>query len=198
VGPRLLRALGAAGVLLVAVGGFTPLAGTLSRWMAGAVELRPADAIVVPGRGGADPDEILTNASLRRTTVAIALYREGLAPRLVFLGAGVEVDARVRLAQNAGIPADRIVPARGARTTREEAAVLEGVLRPLGVSRVLLVVDPLDMPRTRALLERRGFTVHGAPTAGGNPGDPESRLHLLREIATELAASVYYRLRGWI
>jgi uncharacterized SAM-binding protein YcdF (DUF218 family) len=166
--------------------------------MGGPSELSPAEAIIVPGRGGADTDEVLTNRSMRRTLRAISLYRGNLAPLLVFSGDGGEVDARVRLAQGLGIPADRIVAAHGANTTREESAVLERLLRPRGVGRVLLVADPIDMPRTRALLQRRGFTVLGAPTASSGPGDPESRLHLLREIGTELAACVYYRLRGWI
>jgi uncharacterized SAM-binding protein YcdF (DUF218 family) len=195
---RPLRWLGAGALVLLVLGGFTPLANGLNGWMGGPAELRPAEAIVVPGRGGADTDEVLTNRSLRRTMLAISLYRRGLAPLLVLSGHGGEVEARIRLAQGLGIPTERIVPARGANTTREESAVLERLLRPRGITRVLLVADPIDMPRTRALLERRGFTVLGAPTAGSGPGDPESRLHLLREIGTELAACVYYRLRGWI
>ncbi len=197
-GARCLRGLGAGFLLLVGLGGFTPLANALNAWMAGPTELRPAEAIVVPGRGGADSDGILTNRSLRRTMLAITLYRKNLAPLLVFLGDRGEVDARMRLAQGLGIPDDRIVPARGANTTREESAALERLLRPRGVTRILLVADPIDMPRTRALLEQHGFTVLGAPTESSGPGDPESRLHLLREIVTELAASAYYRLRGWI
>jgi uncharacterized SAM-binding protein YcdF (DUF218 family) len=180
------------------VGGFTPLANTVNGWMGGPAELGPAEAIVVPGRGGADSDEVLTNRSMRRTLRAVSLYRKSLAPLIVFSGDGGEIDARVRLAQAMGVPADHIVAARGANTTREESAVLERLLRPRGVTRVLLVADPIDMPRTRALLGHRGFTVLGAPTASSGPGDPESRLHLLREVATELAACVYYRARGWI
>jgi uncharacterized SAM-binding protein YcdF (DUF218 family) len=197
-GSRLLRWLGAGALALLTLGGFTPLANTLNGWMAGQTELAPAEAIVVPGRGGADPDEILSNRSLRRTLRAISLYRTSLAPLIVFSGHGREIDARMRLAQGLGVPAEGIMAARGAHTTHEESVVLERLLRPRGVRRVLLVADPIDMPRTRALLERRGFTVLGAPTASGGPGDPESRLDLLREIGTELSACVYYRLRGWI
>lgn len=195
---RLLVGIGAAAMLVLAVGAFTPLSNALNHLMAGEAELRPAEAIVVPGRGGADADAILTNRSLRRTLLAIGLYQKNLAPLLVFSGDAGEIDARVRLAQGLGVPADHIVGARGARTTREESAMLERLLRPRGVQRVLLVTDPIDMPRTRALLEGRGFLVLGAPTASSGPGDPESRLHLLREIATEAAAWIYYRLHGWM
>jgi uncharacterized SAM-binding protein YcdF (DUF218 family) len=195
---RLLVGIGTAALLGLAVASFTPLPNALNGLMAGRTELAPAEAIVVPGRGGADSDEVLTNRSLRRTLRAISLYQKDLAPLLVFSGDPGEIDARVRLAQGLGVPADRIVAAHGTHTTREESAVLERLLRPRGVRRLLLVADPIDMPRTRALLERRGFVVLGAPTASSGPGDPESRLHLLREISTEVAAWVYYRLRGWI
>lgn len=195
---RLFVGIGTLALLVLAAGSFTPLPNALNHMMAGRTELSPAEAIVVPGRGGADADEILTNRSLRRTLRAIALYQRKLAPLLVFSGDSGEIDARVRLAAGLGVPTDHIVAAYGAHTTREESAVLERLLRPRGVQRVLLVADPIDMPRTRALLEGRGFVVLGAPTASSGPGDPESRLHLLREITSELAAWVYYRLRGWL
>jgi uncharacterized SAM-binding protein YcdF (DUF218 family) len=195
---HVLRLLGAAGLLGLIVGGFTPLPNALNRWMAGPVELRPAQAIVVPGRGGADADEVLTNASLRRTLRAIALQKKGLSPLIVFSGNDGEIDARVRLARGLGIADESLLPAYGASTTREEATLLAGLLRPRGIQHILLVVDPTDMPRTRALFERRGFTVFGAHTGSGGPTNPESRLHLLREVGIELSAWCYYRLRGWL
>lgn len=197
-GSRALRLLGAAGLILLAVGGFTPLANGLNRWMAGPIELQPVQAIVVPGRGGADADEVLTNSSLRRTFRAITLQKRGLSPLIVFSGDRLEIDARVLLARGLGIAAESLVPAYGAHTTREEAALIEGLLKPRGVERILLVADSIDMPRARALFEARGFTVLGGQTWDGGPSDPESRLHLLREIGIELSAWCYYRLRGWI
>jgi len=197
-GAQLIRAIGGATLAIILVGGFTPLANVINAWMGGPSQIAPAEAIVVPGRGGVDVDEVLTNRSMRRTIRAVGLYRKSLAPLLVFSGDGGEVDARVRLAVSLGVPVDHIVAAHGANTTREEAALLDQLLRPRGVARVLLVADPIDMPRTRALLQRRGFTVLGAPSASSGPGDPESRLSLLRDIGTELSAYVYYRLRGWM
>jgi hypothetical protein len=40
--------------------------------------------------------------------------------------------------------------------------------------------------------------VFGAHTGSGGPTNPESRLHLLREVGIELSAWCYYRLRGWL
>ena len=52
------------------------------------------------------------------------------------------------------------------------------------------------MPRARAVMERAGFTVLPAPTAATGPSDPQSRLGLLRDIVSELAGWMYYRLAG--
>ena len=193
-----IRLLGCAGVALFVVGAFTPLSNAINRYMAGTARVEPADAIVVVARGGADTDGVLTNRSLRRTLVGIELHRHGLAPVLVFSGADDEIEARTRLARGLGVPADRLLAARGARTTLEEADALAQLLTPKGMRRVLLVADPIDMPRTRLVLERRGLTILPAPTASSGPDQPEARLGLLRDLCSELAAWGYNRLAGRI
>lgn len=193
---RGLRWLGVAGLLLLGVGAFTPLANSLNKWMAGAERLEPAEAIVVLGRGGADVDGVLTNRSLRRTLHGIDLYRHGLAPLLVFSGGPGEITARADLARGLGVPPAAIATALGAHTTHEEAVLLAKGLQTRGVRRVLLVADPIDMPRSRRELEHVGFAVLPAPTAASGSGDPESRLWLLRDLGIELAAVLFHRLAG--
>jgi len=193
---RGLRLLGLVGLLLFAVAAFTPLANRLNIWMAGVPVLEPADAIVVLGRGGADTDGVLTNRSLRRTLDGVSLYGDGLAPVLVLSGSTDETDARARLAQGLGVPYGAILRTSSAKTTRGEAEEIRRLLIPLGRRRILLVADPIDMPRARAVMERAGFTVLPAPTAATGPSDPESRLGLLRDILSELAGWTYYRLTG--
>jgi uncharacterized SAM-binding protein YcdF (DUF218 family) len=95
-----------------------------------------------------------------------------------------------------GVPDKAILVSAKARTTREEASEIHGLLLPLGRQRILLVADPIDMPRTRVLMERSGFEVHPVPTASSGPSTPESRLGLCRDIAIELSAWGYYRLSG--
>lgn len=193
---RALRLLGLVGLLLFVVAAFTPLANRLNIWMAGSARLEPADAIVVLGRGGADTDGVLTNRSLRRTLHGIDLYGDRLAPLLVFSGSAEESHARARLAEGLGVPTGAVVRVASATTTRGEAEELRRFLLPLGRRRILLVADPIDMPRTRAVMERAGFTVLPAPTAATGPSDPESRLRLLHDIVGELAGWMYYRLAG--
>jgi len=193
---RGLRLLGLVGLLMFAIAAFTPLANSLNIWMAGMAMLEPADAIVVLGRGGADTDGVLTNRSLRRTLDGIGLYGDGFAPVLVLSGSSDETSARARLAQGLGVPSGAILRTSSAKTTRGEAEEIRRLLIPLGRRRILLVADPIDMPRARAVMERAGFTVLPAPTAATGPSDPESRLGLLRDILSELAGWTYYRLTG--
>lgn len=193
---RALRVLGAVGVIVLLVSAFTPVANWLNGRMAGGERLERAEAIVVMGRGGADSDGVLTNRSLRRALHGITLYRKALAPILVFSGSPMEAASRADLARGLGVPPADILPAPGARTTREEAALLAHLLQPRGVRRVLLVADPIDMPRSRELMRRAGFEVLPAATASSGPDGPESRLWLVRDIGIELTAWVYHRLAG--
>ena len=193
---RGLRLLGLAGLLLFAVAAFTPLANRLNIWMAGLATLELADAIVVLGRGGADTDGVLTNRSLRRTLYGIGLYGDGLAPVLVLSGSAEETHARARLAQGLGVPSGAILRVASTNTTKGEAAELRRLLLPRGSRRILLVADPIDIPRARAAMERVGFDVLPAPTAATGPSQPEARLGLLRDIVIELAGLSYYRLTG--
>lgn len=191
-----LRYVGLIALLLFAVAAFTPLANLLNSRMAGQAQVEPSDAIVVMGRGGADSDGVLTNRSLRRLLLGVDLYHEALAPVLVLSGSTGETGARRALARGLGVPEEAILVSARARTTREEAAEIGNLLLPLGRHRVLLVADPVDMPRTRTLMERVGFVVRPVPTAATGPSTPESRLGLVRDIAIELSAWAYYRLAG--
>jgi len=191
-----LRYVGLIGLLLFVLAAFTPLANLLNIRMAGQAHIVPSDAIVVMGRGGADSDGVLTNRSLRRLLLGVDLYNGALAPVLVFSGSAPETEARKALAKEMGVPDKAILVSAKARTTREEASEIRRLLLPLGRQRILLVADPIDMPRTRVLMERSGFEVHPVPTASSGPSTPESRLGLCRDIAIELSAWAYYRLSG--
>jgi Uncharacterized conserved protein len=191
-----LRCVGLIGLLLFVLAAFTPLANLLNIRMAGQAHIVPSDAIVVMGRGGADSDGVLTNRSLRRLLLGVDLYNGALAPVLVLSGSAPETEARKALAREMGVPDKAILVSAKARTTSEEASEIRGLLLPLGRQRILLVADPIDMPRTRVLMERSGFEVYPVPTASSGPSTPESRLGLCRDIAIELSAWAYYRLSG--
>jgi uncharacterized SAM-binding protein YcdF (DUF218 family) len=206
----LIRLLGIGGLAVVLAAAFTPLPNALNAWMAGPPRLEPAQAIVVLGRGGVDADGVLSNPSLRRTLHGIDLYQRGLAPILVFSGSpadtphlasepsdsATEAVARAQLARGLGVPKTAVMLAPGGRTTHGEAAQVRALLEPRGLRRILLVADPVDMPRTHATFTRAGFEVLAAPTRASGSSDPEARLSLFRDLCIELAGWVYYGLTG--
>ena len=199
---RVLQWLGAATLLTTAGGGFTPIPELAVAWMGGSSHLQAADAIVVLGIGGVGPPGVPTQASIHRTFYGIELYQRGLAPILVLSGAPEqdgpgEAEIRARLARGLGVPAWAIETESRAHTTREEALHLGDRLRRRGINHILLVADPVDMPRARGAFIRVGFAVSPAPTESDSGLSPEDRLSLTRRILAELVAWSYYRLAGY-
>lgn len=193
---RVVGAFTIAGFVLVA---FSPAPTIVARRVAVAPDVGPAEAIVVLG-SSINADGTLGSASLRRALAGIGLYRDGLAPRLVFLGMMGEAEARARLAVDSGVPKQAILTEGVEPTTRAEAHRIGALGRQLGVRRVLLVTDVLHMRRARALFEREGLTVRPAPTDRASlwVTTPESRLQLTRTLAQELVAITYHKLFGYL
>jgi uncharacterized SAM-binding protein YcdF (DUF218 family) len=198
--PRLCTLLGALVLALFMVAGFTPAPNLAGAWLGIPSSVHPAGAIVVLGGGGVWDDGMPNNASLRRAVRGIVLYREGLAPLLVFSGVADEIEARVELARELGVPPEKTLAARVSRTTRDEAARLRALLDPWGVRTILLVTDSQHLNRARRLFERAGFQVFAAaaddfPTT---PEWPEGRLALARRICGEVLARLYYKAAGYL
>lgn len=198
----ILRIVGLAAVLVVAVVAFTPAVNVVARSLRESERIDRADAIVVLG-GGLQPDGSLTAASLQRAVHGIVLYRRELGPVIVFLGPGRRVGppeeaVRAALARDLGVTEAGIVTVTGARTTWEEVERARGVLAARGARRVLVVTDSQHMYRARRLFERAGFQVLAAPVdeVSDAARSPEDRLRLARRVGQELAARLYYRALG--
>ncbi len=195
----------AGGVVLLLVGLIiaTPLPQGLSRWLSVSAPPSRAEAIVVLGGGGVREDGELTDISLRRTQHGIDLYHRGLAPLLILAGGSSrragssEVVARMRLARGCGVPAGAILTVATARTTHEESIETGRLLRPRGITRILLVADAEGMGRAQRLFRRGGFDVIASPVNDvASTGAPEAQLALARRVAVELSAWVYYLALG--
>jgi len=194
---RALRWLGIAGVLVFVLCASTPLPILLSHRPGLPPALKPAEAIVVLG-SAVNAQGVLNESSLRSTLHGILLYRQGFAPRLVFSGTvtkpGIsEAQIRAEMARQLGVAPTAILTESRARTTREEAAYLVGLLQPLGIQTILLVTDSEHMVRAQPLFEHVGFTVQPAPAAWNKSG-----LQLTREVVREFLARLYYRLAGYL
>ena len=200
---RVCRLLGFAGVAFFLATAFTPLAHLLDLWTAVPPQLVPSEAIVVLAHG-VSPFGILSPESALQTRRALALYKQGLAPLLLFLGGAPaggepEADVRAQLARLQGIPSDAILTETRAHTTRDEAALAKRLLQARGVRTILLVTNSAHLMRAQPLFERAGFDVHPAPSDALSDLDaPEDRLALMREILKELLAWVYYRAAGYV
>jgi uncharacterized SAM-binding protein YcdF (DUF218 family) len=202
-GDRLLQAVGALGLAAFLLVAFTPMPNVLARWDGEAPEPTPADAIVVLA-ASVSVDGALSDDSLRRAVHGILLYRQGLAPLLVFSGTVLddlasEAAIRAEMAHRLGIPAAALLTESTARTTREEALRMAELLQPRGVHRILLVTDRYHMRRSRGLFERAGFRVHPAPVDNlSHAQAPEQRLRLMRHLAQEALARAYYGAAGYL
>jgi uncharacterized SAM-binding protein YcdF (DUF218 family) len=198
-GPTALRVLGGTTLAALFLCVFTPLPNALCRIETAAGAPRPAEAIVVLG-SDMTREGMLTASSLRRALEGIRLYRQGLAPWLVFLGprnaAGhSQSEARAALALESGIPASAILTGEGMWTTRDEASGVKGLLAPKRIRTILLVTGALHMGRARRLFERAGFEVIPAPLrdASCESVGPEARLGLTIDMAKEYLARAYNR-----
>lgn len=195
----------ALGVLVAAVTmPFTPAASLLASRLAVAPVLTPAQAIVVLG-GGLQNGTHMSEASVRRTVTGVRLYHRDLAPVLLFSGgageqSAAEGDVMASAARELGVPPDRILVETVSTNTRSQALEVARVLHAENNRRILLVTDPFHMARARAVFEQAGFEVLPAPADPwtGAPQRPEGNLWLMRSLAQEILARVYYRARGWL
>jgi uncharacterized SAM-binding protein YcdF (DUF218 family) len=198
------RGLGLAGVVFFLASAYTPLPNLLYRRLATPSGIEPAGAIVVLGASVSE-DGILGSESLRRAVRGIILQRQGLAPLLVFSGAApdrgpTEAEVRAALARDLGVSQEVIVTESVARTTREEAIRIGGLLRERQVRRILLVTNTQHLARARRLFERLGLEVF--PAAADDISDldrsPWGRLKLMHMALQELVARIYYRIAGYL
>jgi uncharacterized SAM-binding protein YcdF (DUF218 family) len=200
VGRIAARTVGAIGLAAFFLLAFTPLAAALYGGGAPGAALPRADAIVVLG-SGVMPEGDLEDNSLRRTVHGVRLFRQGLAPRLVLLGSeyhgAVEAEVRARYAADLGVPHGALIVESGGLSTRHEA---QRVRAHLGARRpaIILVTGLHHMPRARRVFEREGMAVSASPVLEESmrPVRPQSRLALVRAMAQEAVARVYYRMAG--
>jgi uncharacterized SAM-binding protein YcdF (DUF218 family) len=203
-GHTALRLLGGTTLAAFALCAFSPLPNALCRSEVAVPAPRPAQAIVVLG-SDMTREGMLSASSLRRALEGILLYRQGLAPWVVFLGprnaAGhSQSEARAALALECGIPAAAILTGDAMWTTRDEAAGVKALLAPKGARTILLVTGALHMGRARRLFERAGFEVIPAPLrdASCESVNPEARMGLAMSLAQEYLARAYNGVAGLV
>jgi uncharacterized SAM-binding protein YcdF (DUF218 family) len=129
---------------------------------------RPASAIVVLGAAQyvGRPSPVLK----ARIDHAIALWRRGLAPRIIFTGGFGDRDTTSeaavgqRYAIERGVPPRDILIENSGRTTAESLQQVAFLMAAEPTREVILVSDPFHMLRLSILARRFGMTPYTSPT----------------------------------
>jgi uncharacterized SAM-binding protein YcdF (DUF218 family) len=131
-------------------------------------ERHPASAIVVLGAAQyvGKPSPVLR----ARLDHAIELFKNGLAPKLIFTGGrGVgdttsEAAVGRRYAMRQGVPDEAILLESRGHTTSESLQATAALMRARGMRSVILVSDGFHMLRLRILARRFGLEPYTSPT----------------------------------
>ncbi len=131
-------------------------------------EARPADAIVVLGAAQYDgrPSPVLA----ARLDHALALWREGQAPRIVVTGGKRPGDRYTEATASAdyliarGVPDSAILREVQGTSTWESLAATARILRNRGLESVLVVSDPYHSLRARETARELGLDAYASPT----------------------------------
>jgi uncharacterized SAM-binding protein YcdF (DUF218 family) len=201
---RSIRGLGFFTVTVFLVASLTPASNIIAAKMQAPEVLQPSDAIIVLGAGTVSKG-MLKDDSMRRTIRGIELYKRGLAPLIVFSGAGranepTEAAVRAEMARALGVPDEAILTLDTTQTTREESIQTADLLRQRKAKRITLITDSLHTRRAKLLFERVGLEVYPAYSADYVVAmtAPRDRLWLSMRVAQESLALIYYRLAGYI
>jgi uncharacterized SAM-binding protein YcdF (DUF218 family) len=131
-------------------------------------EARPASAIVVMGAAQymGRPSPVLK----ARLDHAIALWKRGMAPRVIFTGGRGDGDTTSeaavgrRYAMRRGVPDSAIILETEGRTTRESLQGVVDLMARRPTRDVILVSDPFHMLRLSILARRLGLEPLTSPT----------------------------------
>jgi len=131
-------------------------------------EARTADAIAVFGAAEylGRPSPVLH----ARLDHAVELYREGIAPLVITLGGGSDLDegmteggvGRDYLLAN-GVPFDQIVAETTSVDTEQQVARLADIARQRHLNTIVVVSDGTHLFRIRKLCEAAGLMVYTSP-----------------------------------
>jgi uncharacterized SAM-binding protein YcdF (DUF218 family) len=127
----------------------------------------PAEVLVVLG-ARVLPGGVPSGALVARVEKAVALYRGGLAPRLLFSGGtGLhppsEAQVMRALAVRLGVPAEACLLEEQSHSTEQNARFSAGLLRGLGLQRAVVVSDAYHLLRARQYFRLQGLEVATSP-----------------------------------
>ena len=148
-------------------------------------EAQPADIILVLGaaeyRG--KPSPVLR----ARLDHALALYQQGLAPRILTTGGAggdpVYTEGTVGRSYlvSRGVPSEAIVVEPEGESTVHSTAAAAEIMRRMGLKSCIVVSDGYHIFRVKKILESRRVTVYGSPRSLNVPNDWRERWLYVRQ-----------------
>jgi uncharacterized SAM-binding protein YcdF (DUF218 family) len=187
------RIVGLVVLILLAV----PL-GTAARvwWVARQDDRRPSDVIVVLGASQYDgrPSEVFA----ARLDHAVALFKAGVAPRVVTVGGSQPGDRFTEAAAGKSYLEARgvteVVAVQEGSDTLGSMRALDRTMTARGWHSAVLVTDPWHSLRSRRMAQDQGIDAVTSPTRSGpSVQDRSTELHY---VARETAGYLYYRIFG--
>ena len=161
-------------------------------------ERTPADAIVV--MGAAQYDGRPSPVFAARLDHAIALYHDGVAPRLIVTGGKREGDRTTEAATarsyaiEHGVPENAILSEDASRTTLQSIRRVAALMRDKDIGSAVFVSDPSHMLRVLRMASDEGIAGYGSPTRTSPlERDPVARVDA---IVHELGALAVYFVSG--
>lgn len=157
-----------------------------------------ADAIVV--MGAAQYDGRPSPVFAARLDHAIALYHDGVAPRLIVTGGKREGDRTTEAASarsyaiEHGVPENAILSEDASRTTLQSIRRVAALMRDKDIGSAVFVSDPSHMLRVLRMASDEGINGYGSPTRTSPlERDPVARVDA---IVHELGALAVYFVSG--
>jgi uncharacterized SAM-binding protein YcdF (DUF218 family)/glycosyltransferase involved in cell wall biosynthesis len=178
-------------------------------WLAEPLKLsepaRPSDAIVVFA-GGVGESGQAGGGVQERISQAIALYQQGVAPRVIissgFVFATREAELMKAIAESNGVPGDAIILEERAANTHENVVYTNAILERHGWRRIALVSSPYHMRRAIMTWHKAapGVEVLATPPASSifYAHQRGASLAQIRGLLQEYAGIVYYWWAGRI
>lgn len=135
-----------------------------------AEQAQPADVIIVLG-SSLRRDNQPGPALVRRSEHAAALYRDGIAPRLICTGGYTagrtrsEADACRQVLEAQGVPRGSILLEERSRSTQENALFAQEIMDANGWRTAALVSDGYHLLRAQWIFSSQGIEVYPSPTS---------------------------------
>ena len=97
-----------------------------------------------------------------RVRAGVALWQQGVAPRMILSGIAPEAPTMARMASQLGVPEAALWIEDRARSTQENALRSAELLRAAGLRSALVVTTPYHLRRAMALFRRAGIDAYDA------------------------------------